>query len=30
VSRELVEYRLKVTRLWRTYRTAHPDPSSDH
>lgn len=23
VSRELVEYRLKVTRLWRTYRTAH-------
>lgn len=24
VSRELVEYRLKVTRLWRTYRTAHP------
>jgi hypothetical protein len=25
VSRELVEYRLKVTRLWRTYRSAHPD-----
>jgi hypothetical protein len=25
VSRELVEYRLKVTRLWRTYRAAHPD-----
>lgn len=25
VSRELVEYRLKVTRLWRTYRTAHLD-----
>jgi len=23
VSRELVEYRLKVTRLWSTYRTAH-------
>lgn len=23
VSRELVEYRLKVTRLWRTYRDAH-------
>ncbi len=23
VSRELVEYRLKVTRLWQTYRTAH-------
>ena len=25
VSRELVEYRLKVTRLWRTYRDAHAD-----
>lgn len=25
VSRELVEYRLKVTRLWRIYRSAHPD-----
>jgi hypothetical protein len=25
VSRELVEYRLKVTRLWRMYRAAHPD-----
>jgi hypothetical protein len=25
VSRELVEYRLKVTRLWRTYRAAHAD-----
>jgi len=25
VSRELVEYRLKVTRLWTTYRTAHSD-----
>ncbi len=25
VSRELVEYRLKVTRLWSTYRAAHPD-----
>ena len=24
VSRELVEYRLKVTRLWQTYRAAHP------
>ena len=23
VSRELVEYRLKVTRLWRTYQSAH-------
>jgi len=23
VSRELVEYRLKVTRLWKTYRSAH-------
>ncbi len=23
VSRELVEYRLKVTRLWKTYRAAH-------
>jgi hypothetical protein len=23
VSRELVEYRLKVTRLWTTYRSAH-------
>ena len=23
VSRELVEYRLKVTRLWSTYKTAH-------
>ena len=23
VSRELVEYRLKVTRLWKMYRTAH-------
>jgi hypothetical protein len=25
VSRELVEYRLKVTRLWKTYRGAHPE-----
>ena len=25
VSRELVEYRLKVTRLWPTYRRAHLD-----
>jgi hypothetical protein len=25
VSRELVEYRLKVTRLWKLYRSAHPD-----
>src|ERR1051325_760209 len=24
VSRELVEYRLKVTRLWQTYRAAQP------
>lgn len=24
VSRELVEYRMKVTRLWHTYRSAHP------
>ncbi len=23
VSRDLIEYRLKVTRLWRTYQTAH-------
>jgi Zn-dependent peptidase ImmA (M78 family) len=23
VSRELVEYRLKVTRLWKTYREGH-------
>lgn len=28
VSRELVEYRLKVTRLWRTYRLAHPSEAS--
>jgi uncharacterized protein DUF955 len=28
VSRELVEYRLKVTRLWQTYRTAHPASGS--
>jgi hypothetical protein len=25
VSRELVEYRLKVTRLWASYRAAHPN-----
>ncbi len=25
VSRELVEYRLKVTRLWRVYQEAHQD-----
>jgi hypothetical protein len=25
VSRELVEYRLKVTRLWSTYQAAHAD-----
>ena len=25
VSRELVEYRLQVTRLWQTYRAAHSD-----
>ncbi len=24
VSRELVEYRMKVTRLWHAYRSAHP------
>jgi hypothetical protein len=24
VSRELIEYRLKVTRLWKMYRAAHP------
>jgi hypothetical protein len=29
VSRELVEYRLKVTRLWKTYRTAHPTHSGN-
>jgi len=29
VSRELVEYRLKVTRLWRTYRAAHPAQQSN-
>ena len=27
VSRELVEYRLKVTHLWQTYRKAHPRPT---
>ncbi|MGH9971574.1 MAG: ImmA/IrrE family metallo-endopeptidase [Pyrinomonadaceae bacterium] len=25
VSRELVEYRLKVTHLWKTYKLAHPE-----
>ncbi len=25
VSRDLVEYRLKVTHLWRMYKAAHPD-----
>lgn len=25
VSRDLVAYRLKVTRLWKTYRAAHPE-----
>jgi len=25
VSRELVEYRLKVTHLWKTYRSANPE-----
>jgi hypothetical protein len=25
VSRELIEYRLKVTRLWSTYKAAHPN-----
>lgn len=29
VSRELVEYRLKVTRLWATYKTAHVDSQPD-
>jgi hypothetical protein len=29
VSRELVEYRLKVTRLWRIYRAAHLGPEVD-
>ena len=29
VSRELVEYRLKVTHLWSTYRKAHPQPKLD-
>lgn len=24
VSRDLVEYRLKVTRLWKTYKASHP------
>ncbi|MGH9881143.1 MAG: hypothetical protein ACRD6N_06875, partial [Pyrinomonadaceae bacterium] len=24
VSRDLIEYRLKVTHLWKTYRKAHP------
>ena len=28
VSRELVEYRLKVTRLWRTYQDAHAEERS--
>ena len=28
VSRELVEYRLKVTRLWRVYRSAHSSKES--
>lgn len=28
VSRELVEYRLKVTRLWRIYRSAHSPEGS--
>jgi hypothetical protein len=28
VSRELVEYRLKVTHLWRIYRAAHQDQES--
>ena len=28
VSRELVEYRLKVTRLWRTYQAAHANLST--
>jgi len=29
VSRELVEYRLKVTRLWSTYKTAHLNKASE-
>lgn len=28
VSRELVDYRLKVTRLWRVYRSAHSSKES--
>lgn len=28
VSRELVEYRLKVTRLWNTYKTAHSNTAT--
>lgn len=28
VSRELIDYRLKVTRLWRTYRAAHHEVST--
>jgi hypothetical protein len=28
VSRELIEYRLKVTRLWRMYRAAHHEVST--
>lgn len=28
VSRELVGYRLKVTRLWRLYKSAHPEEIS--
>jgi hypothetical protein len=29
VSRELIEYRLKVTRLWSTYKGAHLNPTSE-
>ncbi len=29
VSRELVEYRIKVSRLWREYRERHPAESTD-
>ena len=30
VSRELVEYRLKVTRLWMTYRQAHQETPAEN
>lgn len=28
VSKDLIEYRLKVTRLWRTYRSARSNPTA--